>query len=452
MELQQYPFDTDFQIKIVALMLREPGFLRDYREAIKPEWFDKLGLEYMARITTKYFDQRGEVPTPEVLFEETRRFCTKRRMEEEEFDLTMQWARQTAVVAISDAGYVKEKTLEFAQHQAYRHFLAEGANVLMDPRQIALDMEKLKEDFEKIVRIGDSLDDFGHDFGRELPGTTAMMRSDQTYSRKIVTPFFTLNKATLGGFGRGQVIVVMARPGVGKSWFAMNCAAAALLQGCNVVHYSIGDLKEQDVHIRYAMKCLAVTQDDIVKNSELYQQRLSRYKSPGRLWIKYFSPGITSIHRVAAHLDRLVDVEKMIPDMVVLDYPDQLKGAIKESMYAAVGDIYDQIIAMGDKYKAVMLVPSQVKREWDGDIITKESIANSDLKSAKADIMVSLNQNAAERKAETMRLFVDKCRRGITGDLIDIQSEFARGTMRQAPKPEGGSRLNVPVGLSRMRV
>ena len=47
---QHYPFDTSYQLKLLALACRDPLFLTGYRDVIKPEWFDDGVLMDMARL------------------------------------------------------------------------------------------------------------------------------------------------------------------------------------------------------------------------------------------------------------------------------------------------------------------------------------------------------------------------------------------------------------------
>lgn len=439
-DLEQYGVGEELQFDIVTMMMRRDGFLSRYREALRSEFFDKEPVVILARLVLRYFDQYRQPPSFAILSEEARREASRLSLPPDMEGTLQDWVAYIGSRHIPqhEADYISELVVRFGQRQAFRQALAMAVQKITSKEDgKALDLEALMGAMSKALKIGMSVYDLGIDFTKALPNLPQLLRDETAYTQKIRTPFPTLTNATQGGFGAGEIVVVMARPGKGKSWFGINCAVNAMLQDHDVIHLSIGDLHEIDVHMRYTCRWLGVTQQDILSGAEEFKRRSADLvaRLHRSLRIKYMAPGVTSIGEVAGYIDRVVDEMGRHPGMVVIDYPDQLKGAVKENMYAAIGEIYDVMANIGTKHRCVVVAPSQVKREWgDGEVITKESIANSDMKSAKADIMLSLNANAEEARNHAMRLWLDKCRRGESNIIINLTTDYAKGILREVPQ------------------
>src|SRR5262245_66030854 len=60
-----YPYDEGFQRKVVALMLREPGFLGSYADVIEPTYFDDEPCAILARLVLDFASEHQTRPPPQ---------------------------------------------------------------------------------------------------------------------------------------------------------------------------------------------------------------------------------------------------------------------------------------------------------------------------------------------------------------------------------------------------
>jgi len=248
-----------------------------------------------------------------------------------------------------------------------------------------------------------------------------------------------------GGMGLGELMVVLGLSNGGKTMFCVNLGAWELsINKGAVVHYAIGDMQEMDIALRYAARLSGCTMGQIVRGEALYLERYKRLNlAHAKLRIKRFTPGTTRIGQIYSHLSALVSGEGFRPRMMIIDYPDQLRGGSGENMYSAMGEIYDQLQEMAAEFQLAVIAPSQISRASRGaqslgknDVITQDHVANSSQKTAKADIVVSINQNREERALGRGRIHLDKNRRGKSFQTFPVLMEMNKATITEVDKVE----------------
>jgi hypothetical protein len=405
---------------------------------MNPSYFDKEPLVYIGRAIFSYYDTHHSKPTKEVIIEEVRGIIMQLRLEVEEGQILFQWVDYILGVELPDADYIRQKVLAFGKKQAFRQAIVECIQTLKVTNGDVSKLMEMEGKLRNALKVGESMGDETWSLSTAVHDIHSRMAptSSDSPMLKVPLPFPTMQKATNGGLSGGELMIVMARMGVGKTQFAINCAAMAIAHGMDVVHYAIGDMSEVDLAVRYTSRLYGVLLDDIITNSDKFKARKATVKLRGDIKIKYFSPSVTTVEHVISHYERLVETSPRTPSLVIVDYPDQFKGATKDNMYNTLGDIYDRLKWLGDEFKVALILPSQVHRSHEG-VIELKDISNSDQKGAKADIAISLNQTREEAEAKKMRVWLDKNRRGESKKLFAVQTQFEMALMREVQDTGG---------------
>ena len=85
----------------------------------------------------------------------------------------------------------------------------------------------------------------GHDYLQDIEA-----RYEESARVTSPTPWDIMNELMQGGLGQGELGVVVAPAGIGKSWVLSALGAYAISQKLNVVHYTL-ELNESYVGLRY---------------------------------------------------------------------------------------------------------------------------------------------------------------------------------------------------------
>ena len=126
-----------------------------------------------------------------------------------------------------------------------------------------------------------------------------------------------------GGLGPGELGVVMAPSGIGKSWFLSKIACAALKNGMDVVHYTL-ELSESYVGQRYTTILTGIQTSEHLDRKDEIVRKIKAI--PGRVRIKYYPPQAASAKTIAAHIEKIRQT-CFKPALIIIDYADLLKSS-----------------------------------------------------------------------------------------------------------------------------
>lgn len=426
----RYTYDAAFQERILALLLREPAFLFDYGDVIEPSYFDREALTILARLTLKFFEGSGEVPNRDTMVEALKEYVTSYHVSDRirgELEATLD---RVYKLELSNAASVKERVIRFGQRQALKAATYEIADLLKKDD----DYDRARSLIDSALHVGCGARELGFHLGDDLLKLPEMARqSSYAVDQKIATFWPTLDRYTHGGLARKEIWIIAAMSGIGKSTCLVQLGVSGLFAGAGVVHYTIGDLTDIDVGLRYASRLTGCTIPEIIHNDARFQERAAmRAKYQANLWIKHYSSGQATMGHVRSHLSRLVHVKGLVPGMIILDYPDELR--IGDDLYRGVGDIYAEFQALCHEYNCLGLAASQVMKFSPGgedEVLRMEDLDHSKLKFTKADGICTLNQTFAERKAGRARFWVDKTRRWGSSYLIEMEVDYTTSTLRE---------------------
>ena len=240
-----------------------------------------------------------------------------------------------------------------------------------------------------------------------------------------------LDKLLKGGLGRGELGCILAAEKDGKSMALSHIAASNVLLGYSVVYIS-AELDRKDIENRFASNITGIPLDDIEDGgdeiAEEVENRLESVitSSGGKIVFKKFPPGVASVGDVTAYLIDVYRFWDVKPDILVIDYADELtvkkvRGNRESNHYQDLGQIYTEMLALAAPesessnivggLNCAVWTASQIQRSAIGkDITDFRYVADSILKAAKVSLMVGICRDNYERESDILRLYLAICR------------------------------------------
>ena len=317
---------------------------------------------------------------------------------------------------LGDQQYVKEKSLDFCKTQAFKEALEKSVELIATEK-----FESVLGLMKTAVSMGMS-NTTGHDFFEDMDAR--FKKSDRTV---VPTGISRLDSHDIfrGGLGKGEIGVVTANTGVGKSHWLVQMGANAMLAGKNVVHYTF-ELSEEAVGIRYDSCLTKVPSNEIVDRKkevkEFYED-----KELGRLFIKEYPTGTASIVTLKNHLDKLL-LKNFKPHIIIVDYADIMRSTRSfDSLRHELKLVYEELRNLAMELNIPIWTASQANRDSaNSDIVGLENMSEAYGKAMVADVVVSLSRKPTEKAGGTGRLYIAKNRAGRDGLLFPISIDTAR--------------------------
>jgi replicative DNA helicase len=404
-------FGTSFQIKIISALLSDRVFLQMVYDILKPDAFDSEANEWLVKIILSHFDEFGTLPTLDVFKVEVNKVQRDVLKQSVLDNLKQVWNQLES----DDLDYVKEQTLEFCKNQNFKSVILESVQLLEEGK-----FDVIKEKIDNAMKQGQDTD-IGHEYKLDVKA-----RYESNIRNVIPTGWDVIDELVDGGFGKGELILFAAPPGIGKSWALINVGMAAVKAGKTVVHYTL-ELNEGYVGQRYDAILTGTAVQNLKFNIEDVERQVGNLA--GELIVKYWPTKSAGLNAMRASLDKLV-LQGKKPDVIICDYADLLKGNSRKERHEELEELVEGLRGIAGEYECPLYTASQINRSGaDADVITGTSIAGSFSKLMTADFVVSLSRKIEDKLAGTGRWHVIKNRFGPDGMTLPSKANMSNGRM-----------------------
>ena len=393
-------YGPEFQIKCISGILSDKTFLERLSDIIDPTSFESDAHQWIVKQTVAYFMQYKDLPTLNV-FKIKVDGIENAILKE---SVIVQLRNVYQKITDTDLKFVKEQYLEFCKSQKLKSAIFDSVEHLKTGNY-----EQVKALVDSAMKAGMERN-IGHEYMVDVEKRMSVMARNT-----IKTNWSEIDNIMDGGLAAGELGIVTACAGAGKSWVLAKLGAEAMKQGKNVVHITL-ELNENYVGLRYDSCFTGIDFQNIRNNVDIVRQKIE--KVPGKLFIKYFPIKTVSAHHLKMHTERVMMLGTKV-DMIVVDYADILRPYQSErnsNSYSEAGGIYEELRSIAGELQIPIWTASQSNRAaMEVDIIQANSIADSYRKIMTADFVMSVSRKVTDKVANTARFHIIKNRFGPDG-------------------------------------
>lgn len=413
-------YGKHFQEGIFAGLLTDHDWAAQISEVMQPDYFD---LRYLAYLSDKYFKYHQKYrcfPTMQLLIsiiKDELKADNNAVLREQVVEFL---SRLRSNPNSGDLEYIKEKSLDFCRKQAMKEALEKSVELISkDKYDSVLDLMK------NAVAVGLPVS-VGHDFFGDMEA-----RFVKINRLACPTGLDHIDEKTIlnGGLGRGELGVIVAPTGVGKSHFLVMLGAHALRMGKNVLHYTF-ELTETAVGIRYDSNLTNIPSNEVQDSK---QEVLDKYKEMelGKLIIKEYPTGSCSVATIRNHLEKLA-LRGFVPNVIIIDYADIMRSSREyDALRLELKLIYEDLRNLAMERGIPVWTASQANRDASSaDVVGLENMSESYGKAMVADVVLSLSRKPTEKATGAGRLFVAKNRAGRDGILFPVHIDTSRSKIQ----------------------
>ena len=406
-------YGQGYQSKVVAALITDVKFLEQVGEITKPAFFESQANQWIIGEVQHYFDEYKAVPTMEV-------FKIKvGGIEDKGLKLTVieQLKNVYLQIGAEDMPYVKKEYLTFCKNQKVKEALFKSVDLLKNGQY-----EQIIDTMMKASKVGVE-SDLGLDFIEDFASILENVKRDA-----CSTGWSVIDDLMDGGLGPGELGVVMAPSGIGKSWFLSKIACSALEKGIDVLHYTL-ELSENYVGQRYITILTGIPTTDQKERKDEIIRKVKQV--PGRVRIKYYPPQFASAKTIAAHIEKIKQTG-FKPKLIIIDYADLLKSGNgnRDGLYAELGGIYEELRGLSGETLIPIWTATQTNRAAiDHEVIGADSVGDSYKKVQTADFIMSVSRKTKDKLSNTGRIHIVKNRFGPDGLTFPAKIDTFTGTM-----------------------
>lgn len=403
-------------------------FLR-HRGHLLPERLPDRPHQQMVRIANEHFDSYGVLPGVHVMRE---------KMKEAYSRWPDEWAPTEGEIFLiyeyiecdTDVDYLHDVIVEYAKREAVKQALKDSYELVHG---------KNADRFEEIQRL---IRDALSICARSDDGLISLRALDAKFDEAKVTlkygiGFPAIDTELEGGLAPGEVGIFLGDSGTGKSQLLAHIAVHLLKAGARVLFVSVEN--GQEVVLRRFRALLGELPMKAVADQRAgVTAAIASSPSGGEnLVIRCYDMGSVSIEEIAAEVDEYGLQTGWYPQVVVLDYIDEIKAYKDANTYESQGFVMRDFRAWCQSSNAAGFTATQTNRQGaTTSIVTRAETGDSYWKVRRTDALWTLNCDTDEQRHGVMRLFVDKHRNGRAKFHACLRVDFGRCLFSQIQQEE----------------
>jgi len=236
---------------------------------------------------------------------------------------------------------------------------------------------------------------------------------------------------------RKELVLFVAPPKKGKTWWLVHCGKMGILQNRKVCHISL-EMNDEQVGTRYYQSLFGSTVRHLpdirmmrmsnnrfdvtsaedkprsLKDEEVLEKIRRRLEQDlyldKNLWIKKFPARSLTVNGLKAYIQSLKTHHKFHPDMIILDYVD-LMNIDTNNYRLNLKTVYEELHGMAAELDVMLVSASQVNREGaQSKEVSEWHVGEDWSKIGIADLVITYSQTKAEKALGIARLRVTNAR------------------------------------------
>ena len=415
-------FGKSFQENLCHIILDDRPFAEQIFEVLEDNFLELSYLRVFVKKIRQYKEKYGVHPTRDIMKSIMRTGIAEEQDSVQKL-LRDYYARVLSrQIQTEEVGYIKDTALDFCRKQKLQEAMMRCVPLLEKSS-----FDEIAKNINDAIKLGMS-NDVGYDYMKDFE-----LRFMEKSRDPVSTGWDTLDKITKGGLGKGELGVVIAPTGAGKSMVLVHLGAQALQRGKNVVHYTL-ELGDTVVGTRYD-SCITgyhLTGINVFKE-QIYDDLRDL---EGKLIIKEYPTRSATISTIRNHVEKM-KVTGFVPDMIIVDYADLIKptGSSREEKRHQLETIYEELRGISQEVGCPVWTASQTNRSaLNAEVITMESISEAYNKCFVADFIFSVSRTIDDKEINGGRIFIAKNRNGPDGMIYPIFMDTSNVKIKILPK------------------
>ena len=398
-----------FQNQLINNIIVYKDFSNSIIEVIDPHYFDNQYFRIICQMIKEYYSKYEHTPTFDTLEQLTKSEISSPMAQKSILD-TLDQVRN-----VSDEGsvYVQEKALKFCKQQELQKVMTKAQSIID------------KGDFESYDRLEEMVRG-ALQVGETDKGTTDVFFNidevlDDDYRHPIPIGVPGIDNLLKGGLAKGEIGVILAPTGVGKSTFTTKIANHAFNLGYNVLQIFFED-NPKIIQRKHFTLWTGIHPDDMSENRDEVMAKVKHIKETmkNRLIMKKLPSDTVTMNQIKNQVRKMM-AEGIKVDMIILDYidcvvPDKMLG----DEWKSEGSVMRGFEAMCHELDIAGWTATQGNRNSiSSDVVTTDQMGGSIKKAQVGHVIITVAKSLQQKEMNLATIAITKSRIGKDGVVFE---------------------------------
>ncbi len=398
-----------FQKSLIKVIIEDKKFAVTIIDVIESKYFDGPYFRYIIENVKEMYSKYGEIPSYDTVAQKIMSENTK----DTTTSIHIDTLKNIKDHELTDEGWIKDTAMNFCKQQVLKKELKLVEKIIENG-----DFEEYRK-IEKIIQnalqVGASSDDI-RDVFENIAG--ALEKDSRLPVPLGVTGLDNLLK---GGLGVGELGVILAPTGTGKTTFLTKIANTAYNQGKNVLQIFFEDNVTNILRKHYTIWTGIAPDDQIERKEEVIELvKQKESESTGKIKLLKMPSDSVTISEIKSKLRKLHS-EGFSVDVLVIDYIDCISPERSNfgEEWKGEGNVMRSLEAMTSEFNLVIWTATQGNRESiSSEVVTTDQMGGSIKKAQIGHVVISIAKTLEQKEHNLATLTLLKSRIGRDGVIF----------------------------------
>ena len=398
----------NFQLKILNLIIIDKAFAQSIIDSIQSKYFDNQYFKLIMQMMKEYYEKYQSIPSFEGIEQLTQLEISSEMAKKYVIDML----KEIKEASFEDHLFIKEKTVKFCKQQELKKAIRKVESILEKGEFESYD--KCEEYIREAITIGD-----GDNGNLEVFHNLEEVLKDD-FRHPIPTGIDGIDNLLNGGLAKGELGVILAPTGVGKTTILTRFANTAFNMGYNVLQIFFED-NPKIIQRKHFTCWTGISPQELSGNKEIVLQKADEMKkNGGRLILKKLASEEFTIAQIKNQIRKIMS-EGVIIDIVVLDYIDcVIPDKSYNDEWKGEGSVMRKFEGMCHELNLVGWTAAQGNRaSISSEVVTTDQMGGSIKKAQVGHVIISVAKTLQQKELGLATIAITKSRLGKDGIIFE---------------------------------
>lgn len=400
---------STFQLQLLNQLIVDKDFARSIIDVIQPNYFENKYFKLVIQMVKEYYTKYEHTPSFETLDQ-----ITKAELQQETASkIVLDTLQKIKDAPFEGMDFVQEKSKKFCKQQELQKAMVTVQKII-DGGEFE-NYDKAEQLIREALQVG-VIENTSSDVFSNLDEVL-----DEDYRHPIPIGIPGIDRLLKGGLAKGEIGVILAPTGVGKSTFLTKISNHAFNLGYNVLQIFFEDNPKiiQRKHITLWTK---IHPDELTNRKDEVLGRVTsiKEKMPNKLILQKHPSDTLTMLQIKNSIRKMV-ADGIKIDLVLLDYidcvvPDKNLG----DEWKSEGSVMRAFEAMCHEMNIVGWTATQGNRSSiSSEVVTTDQMGGSIKKAQVGHVIISVAKTLQQKEMKLATIAVTKSRIGDDGIVFE---------------------------------
>lgn len=398
-----------FQLQLLNQIILDKDFSSSIMDVIDPIYFDNKYFKIILQMTKEYHKKYESTPN----FDTLEQIVKSEISQEMVAKIVLDTLTQVKEAPFEGTTFVQEKALKFCKQQELQKAMDKAQKIITQGDFESYDkVEGLVRDALQVGEIDKGQTDIFANLDTVL---------DEDYRHPIPMGIKGIDKLLKGGLAKGEIGVILAPTGVGKTTILSKIANSAFNLGYNVLQVFFED-NPKIIQRKHFTMWTGIEPDDLVQHKEEVMGKITEIKETmqNRLILKKLASDTMTMSQIKNQVRKMI-ADGVKIDMVLLDYIDcVLPESTSKDEWKAEGSVMRGFEAMCHELDLVGWTATQGNRSSiSAEVVTTDQMGGSIKKAQVGHVIISVAKTLQQKEMGLATIAITKSRLGQDGVVFE---------------------------------